>query len=157
MCYIQAVHVEQYLNTPAVWNALSPPKQISEYKMVSEAVIDAFAKSSDGMTSTSDLVAFLLANQVHFLAYQGNLDLACNTAGNLRWAHSLVWKGQAEFASKPLRPWRSPVAATDRNETVGTMKEVWVRVGNADTESRFALVTVDGAGHLVSTCREYNP
>ncbi|EAL91158.1 putative carboxypeptidase Y [Aspergillus fumigatus Af293] len=149
MCYIQAVHVEQYLNTPAVWNALSPPKQISEYKMVSEAVIDAFAKSSDGMTSTSDLVAFLLANQVHFLAYQGNLDLACNTAGNLRWAHSLVWKGQAEFASKPLRPWRSPVAATGRNETVGTMKEVRVRVGNADTESRFALVTVDGAGHLL--------
>lgn len=37
------------------------------------------------------------------------------------------------------------------------MKEVRVRVGNADTESRFALVTVDGAGHLVSTCREYNP
>lgn len=117
--------------------------------MVSEAVIDAFAKSSDGMTSTSDLVAFLLANQVHFLAYQGNLDLACNTAGNLSWAHSLVWKGQAEFASKPLRPWRSPVAATGRNETVGTMKEVRVRVGNADTESRFALVTVDGAGHLL--------
>ncbi|KAF7164724.1 hypothetical protein CNMCM6106_001136 [Aspergillus hiratsukae] len=150
MCYIQAARVEQYLNTPAVWKALSPPKQITEYKIVSEAVIEAFAKTSDSMTSTSDLVAFLLANQVHFLAYQGNLDLACNIAGNLRWAHSLPWKGQAEFTSKPLRPWRSLVAATGQNEVVGTMKEVRVRVGDhAETESRFALVTVDGAGHLL--------
>jgi cathepsin A (carboxypeptidase C) len=150
MCYIQAAHVEQYLNTPAVWKALSPPKQIAEYKIESESVIQAFAKTSDSMTSTSELVAFLLANQVHFLAYQGNLDLACNTAGNLRWAHSLPWKGQAEFTSKPLRRWQSLVAATGQNETVGTMKEVRVRVGDhADAESRFALVTVDGAGHLV--------
>jgi cathepsin A (carboxypeptidase C) len=150
MCYIQAARVEQYLNSPAVWEALSPPNQITEYKMVSEAVIQAFAKTSDVMTSTSDLVTFLLEKQVHFLAYQGNLDLACNTAGNLRWAHSLSWKGQAEFTSQPLRPWRSLLAATGRNEAVGTMKEVRVLVGNAGTESRFALVTVDGAGHLVS-------
>jgi cathepsin A (carboxypeptidase C) len=149
MCYIQAARVEQYLNSPAVWEALSPPNQITEYKMVSEAVIQAFAKTSDVMTSTSDLVTFLLEKQVHFLAYQGNLDLACNTAGNLRWAHSLSWKGQAEFTSQPLRPWRSLLAATGRNEAVGTMKEVRVLVGNAGTESRFALVTVDGAGHLL--------
>ncbi|GFF82334.1 carboxypeptidase Y [Aspergillus lentulus] len=149
MCYIQAVRVEQYLNSPAVWEALSPPKQITEYKMVSEAVIQAFAKTSDVMTSTSELVTSLLANQVHFLAYQGNLDLACNTAGNLRWAHSLPWKGQTEFTSKPLRPWRSLVAATGQKETVGTTKEVRVRVGEAEIESRFALVTVDGAGHLL--------
>lgn len=151
MCYIQAARVEQYLNKPDVWKALSPPEQITEYKIVSEAVIQAFARTSDGMTSTSDLVVFLLANQVHFLAYQGNLDLSCNTAGNLRWAHALPWKGQAEFTSKPLRPWRSLRAATGQNKTVGSMKEVRVRVGDhAETDSRFALVTVDGAGHLVS-------
>jgi cathepsin A (carboxypeptidase C) len=83
MCYIQAARIEQYLNTPAVWGTLQPPEQIKEYKFVSQPVIDAFEKTADGMTSTSDLVAFLLENGVHFLAYQGNLDLACNTVGNL--------------------------------------------------------------------------
>ncbi|KZF18844.1 alpha/beta-hydrolase [Xylona heveae TC161] len=150
MCYIQAARIEQYLNSPAVWDALSPPKQIKEYKFVADSVIHAFDKTSDGMTSQSDLVAFLLANQVHFLAYQGNLDLACNTAGNLRWAHALSWKGQVEFTSKSLRPWTSVVAATGEKETVGSAKEVQVRMSDsADIESRFAFVTVDGAGHLL--------
>lgn len=86
-----------------------------------------------------------------YLAYQGNLDLACNTAGNLRWANSLVWKGQAEFASKALQPWKSVLAKSGKNETVGTMKEVRIRTGEAETESRFAIVTVNDAGHFVSS------
>lgn len=128
-----------------------PPEQIKEYKHTSESVDRSFQTTADNMTSTSDLVVFLLENQVHFLAYQGNLDLACNTAGNLRWANSLPWKGQVEFTSKLLRPWTSVVAATDRNEVVGNMKEVQVHVSSsADIASRFAIVTVDNAGHLVS-------
>lgn len=103
------------------------------------------------MISTSDLVAFLLANQVDVLNYQGNLDLACNTAGNLRWAHSLSWKGQVEFASKSLQPWLSVIAATGRNEVVGSMKEVNIRMSeDSNVTSRYAFVTVDDAGHMVS-------
>lgn len=103
------------------------------------------------MTSTSSLVGFLLANQIHVMNYQGNLDLACNTAGNLRWAHSLPWKGQVEFTSKPLQPWSSVIAATGKSETVGKMKEVAVQMsGTINTTSRYAFVTVDDAGHLVS-------
>jgi cathepsin A (carboxypeptidase C) len=154
VCYIQAAHIEEYLNSPAVWDALSPPKQIKNYTITSDSVARSFATTSDEMTSTSKLVAFLLANQVHYLAYQGNLDLACNTAGNLRWADSLSWKGQVEFTSKRLQPWTSIVSATGKNETVGSMKEVRVRVsGHADTASRFAIVTVNDAGHFVSTPR----
>jgi cathepsin A (carboxypeptidase C) len=100
------------------------------------------------MTSSSDQVLFLLANGVHFLAYQGNLDLACNTAGALRWAHSLAWKGQTEFASRELTPWTSVIAG--QNETVGKFKEVRVQWESQAEASRFAFVTVDGAGHLVS-------
>lgn len=103
------------------------------------------------MTSTDDQIRYLLENQVHYLAYQGNLDLACNTAGNIRWSNSLVWKGQAEFLSKSLQPWKSVVSATGKIETVGTMKEVWVRTSDtAETASRFAIVTVNDAGHFVS-------
>ncbi|GME31065.1 alpha/beta-hydrolase [Neofusicoccum parvum] len=150
MCYIQAARIEQYLNTPAVWGSLSPPKQIKKFKVYSESVNRAFAQGSDEMTPSSELVAFLLANQVHFLVYQGNLDLACNTAGNLRWAHALPWKGQAEFTSKHLQPWKSLIASSGRNETVGTTKEVQIFVSdNAATASRFAFVTVDGAGHML--------
>ncbi|RJE25206.1 Carboxypeptidase Y [Aspergillus sclerotialis] len=150
ICYIQASRMEEYLNSPAVWNALAPPKQVKKYKLDSEAVARAFSTSSDTQTTTSDLITFLLANEVHFLVYQGNLDIACNTAGNLRWANSLSWKGQAEFASKALVPWMSVIAETGKKEVVGSTKEVRVRVSDsASTASRFAVVTVDNAGHLL--------
>ncbi|OJJ46461.1 hypothetical protein ASPZODRAFT_159367 [Penicilliopsis zonata CBS 506.65] len=140
-CYIQAAWIGKYLNTPAVWEALSPPEQITEYKIASLAVSVAFEATSDEMTTTSDLVVFLLLNGVDYLVYQGNLDLACNTAGNLRWANSLSWKGQVEFAAKPMRPWTAVVNGTE--QVVGSTKEVVT-----DT-ARFAIVTVDGAGHMV--------
>jgi cathepsin A (carboxypeptidase C) len=151
MCYVEAVRVEVYLNTPTIWNALSVPKQIDSFNISSDAIARSFERTSDLETSVSDQVAFLLQNQVHYLAYQGNRDLACNTAGNLRWANSLVWKGQPEFTSKSLRPWKSVLAATGQDEIVGTMKEVRVRTSDtAKIESRFAIVTVDHAGHMVS-------
>lgn len=150
ICYIEASWIQEYLNTPKIWDALSPPKQIKQYNITSERISNSFQKTADLETSTDDQVTYLLQNQVHYLAYQGNLDLACNTAGNLRWANSLVWKGQAEFASKSLKPWKSVVAATGKEEVVGTMKEVLVRTSDdAEIESRFAIVTVDNAGHFV--------
>ncbi|KAJ5610852.1 carboxypeptidase Y [Penicillium lagena] len=150
ICYIEAARIEKYLNSPTIWKALSPPKQIKKYLVESETVSHAFETSSDLMTSASKYVAYLLENQVHYMAYQGNLDLACNTAGNLRWADSLRWKGQVEFASKALRPWSAAVAGTGRNETVGTMKEVSIfATDGAEIPSRFAIVTVDDAGHFL--------
>ena len=150
-CYIEALRVQEYLNSKVIWDALSPPKQVNEFKLEAQSVVTAFAQGSDQMTATSSLVEFLLANQVHVMNYQGNLDLACNTAGNLKWAHGLPWKGQVEFTSKPLQQWSSVVAATGRNETVGTMKEVEVQMSDVTKgTSRYAFVTVDGAGHLVS-------
>ncbi|KAJ5961151.1 uncharacterized protein N7479_008301 [Penicillium vulpinum] len=147
VCYKEAGYIEQYLNSPVVREALSPPEGAKEYKMESITVVDAFATTSEVMTSSSDLIIFLLAHGVHFLAYQGNLDLACNTAGNIRWANSLAWKGQTEFASKPMLPWTSNVAG--RNETVGTAKEVRVQLEGQPETSRFAFVTVNAAGHLL--------
>lgn len=149
MCYKEVEYVEKYLNSAPVWKALSPPEEVKQYDLGSEAVIAAFDTTPEYMTPSSDEIIFLLDHGVHFLAYQGNLDLACNTAGNLRWANSLAWKGQTEFTSKPLLPWTSNLAGG--NKVVGTTKEVRVQVNDqAKTTSRFAFVTVDGAGHLVS-------
>ncbi|KAG2414609.1 hypothetical protein HFD88_003800 [Aspergillus terreus] len=147
MCYIQVTRIEQYLNTPAVWNAIAPPKEIKKYSFESEAIVQAFDTTAEGMTSASDLIVALLFQGIDYLAYQGNLDLACNTAGALRWANSLPWKGQVEFTAQPLRPWTSHV--TGHDGTVGTTKEVRIQMNSNEKESRFALVTVDGAGHLL--------
>ncbi|KGO76721.1 Peptidase S10, serine carboxypeptidase [Penicillium italicum] len=147
VCYIEAAYTEQYLNSPVVREALSPPEGTKEYRFASSAVADAFETTPEAMTSSSDHILFLLSHGVHFLAYQGNLDLACNTAGNLRWANSLAWKGQTEFTSKPLLPWTSNVAG--RITPVGTAKEVRVQLDGLEEESRFAFVTVDGAGHML--------
>ncbi|CAI7566000.1 unnamed protein product [Penicillium discolor] len=147
ICYKEAAYIEQYLNSPVVREALSPPEGVKKYGFESSTVADAFATTPEAMTSSSNHIIFLLSHGVDFLAYQGNLDLACNTAGNLRWANSLAWKGQSEFTSKPLLPWTSNVAG--RLETVGNAKEVRVQLDGLAEKSRFAFVTVDGAGHMV--------
>ncbi|KAK4905972.1 hypothetical protein LTR66_017761 [Elasticomyces elasticus] len=139
--------VKKYLNSPSVWEALSPPEQVKEFTLESQAVVDAFGTTPEVMTTSSNEVLMLLASGVHFLAYQGNLDLACNTAGTLRWANALPWKGQTEFASKSLVPWTSNVDG--QNTTVGTTKEVQIKLDGQAEASRFAFVTIDGAGHLV--------
>ena len=149
LCYSKAARVEQYLNSAEVWDALLPPKQVKKYKLESSAVRNAFQNMPEIMTSESDPVIFLLDHGVDFLAYQGNLDLACNTAGNLRWANALSWKGQTEFASKELQPWIS--FTNGHEEVVGKTKEVQIQMQNSgEKKSRFTMVTVNGAGHLVS-------
>lgn len=56
----------------------------------------------------------------------------------------MAWKGQAELTSKELKPWKSG------GEVVGTMKEVNIRMVEGDEKkTRFALVTIDGSGHMV--------
>jgi len=78
---------------------------------------------------------------------QGNLDLVSNTAGLLRWAHSMPWSGQAELFSKSLKPWSTEV----RHNSVkaGTFKTVIKRMGPDERRTTFAIVTIDNAGHLV--------
>ncbi|KAJ5305810.1 hypothetical protein N7508_004825 [Penicillium antarcticum] len=147
-CYKRSEYIQQYLNTPAVWDALSPPDEIKEYKLSSDAIEKSFQATPEMMSYSSDAVLLLLSRGVHFLAYQGNLDLACNTAGVLRWANSLSWRGQVEFSAKSLQPWTTNMGG--RDEVVGTTKEVQVYFDtHSKTASRFALVTVDRAGHLL--------
>ena len=93
-------------------------------------------------------VQYLLAHQIDMLIYQGNLDLACNTAGAKRWTANMAWKGQAEFNSLDLKSWKS---SKDGKEVVaGTWKEVNIKMVEGDEKkTRFALVTIDGSGHMV--------
>lgn len=109
-------------------------------------VATAFASGNDLYSPVMDEVRFTLDSGVDVLIYNGNLDLACNTAGNLRWANSLRWNGQADFASKDLKPWYSVNNRGMRK--AGSYKEVFAQTGS--TERRFAFVTVDHSGHMVS-------
>ena len=76
------------------------------------------------------------------LFYQGNLDLACNTAGNLQWASTMQWKGQPAFVAQPKRIWKH------EGDEVGWFKEVKTKTASG-RETTFAFATVNGAGHMV--------
>jgi len=142
-CYVETEPIEQYLNTPRVWKALGVPGAVGRFNMLSEEVALAFGAANDGFVSTQPQILYLLASGIDALFYHGNLDLACNTAGNLRWANSMPWKGQPEFASKPLQPW------TSGGKKAGSFKEVRIQLQGNSKPSRFSFVTVDGAGHMV--------
>jgi cathepsin A (carboxypeptidase C) len=89
-------------------------------------------------------IQYLLSSQIDILIYQGNLDLACNTAGAKRWTANMAWKGQSEFVAKELEPWKR------NGKVVGKWKEVNVKMVDGDDKTtRFALVTIDGSGHMV--------
>lgn len=60
----------KYLNSPAVWKALSVPKDVPSYKLTSDAVSDAFGPTGDVLRTMQAQVQYLLANQIHFLFYQ---------------------------------------------------------------------------------------
>lgn len=137
--------IEQYLNLPHVWEALAVPSAVGNYSVASAAVATAFGLTNDGAISTEPQVRYILENEIDVLFYQGNLDLACNTAGNIRWANSMQWKGQTAFAAKSLKPWTG-----DAKESVGTMKEVFVSMKEGSKKkTRFSFVTIDGSGHMV--------
>jgi cathepsin A (carboxypeptidase C) len=150
-CYRSTNDVQHYLNLPHIQRALHIEPSMPSYRnysIASTAVIQAFQNTNDLGISMEPQVQYLLANQIDVLFYQGNLDLACNTAGNLRWANSMRWKGQAEFASKRLEAWGE---GNQRGKLVGTAKEVKVRMGREGEEkkTRLAFVTIDGSGHMV--------
>jgi cathepsin A (carboxypeptidase C) len=63
--------------------------------------------------------------------------------GNLKWANNIPWKGQPEFNSKDFLNWSS------NGEPAGTYKEVYIQMAGNDDKSRFAFLTISGAGHLV--------
>lgn len=86
---------------------------------------------------------YLLSSGIDVLVYQGMLDLACNTAGNLRWTNNMPWSGQAQFASEDLESWSLA------GEEAGQYKEVYIQMPGVEAKTRFTFLTVAGAGHMV--------
>ncbi|OAA67919.1 Peptidase S10, serine carboxypeptidase [Niveomyces insectorum RCEF 264] len=142
-CYPQAEAIQTYLNQKHVMAALGVPPSVERYNISSDAVALAFALSADEGISTEPQVLYLLQSGIDVLVYQGNLDLACNTAGNLKWANHMPWKGQAEFSSKSLEPWYHD------GKEAGRFKEVYIQTGDTDAKTRFSFLTVHGSGHMV--------
>lgn len=142
LCYPEIQNIDMYLNLPWVWEALHVPKAVGKYSVISMEIAIAFSLTSDGGTSTQPQVLYLLENGVDVLFYQGNLDLACNTAGNLQWAHNFQWKGQPAFVAQLKRVWKH------EDEEVGWFKEVKT-VTASGRETTFAFATVNRAGHMV--------
>jgi cathepsin A (carboxypeptidase C) len=143
-CYIGVAMIQKYLNMPKVFKALGVPAAVGKYKVYSDTVAEAFGNAGDEGLSTAPQVHYLLESGINVLIYQGILDLACNTAGNLKWANAFQWQGQPEFASKDLLDWSSDGSKS------GTFKEVKIQIPGNDEKSRFTFLTVTGAGHMVS-------
>lgn len=142
LCYPEIKRIENYLNLPWVWNALHIPKAVGNYSALSYEIAIAFSMTGDGGWSTQPQVLYLLEHGIDVLFYQGNLDLACNTAGNLQWASEMQWKGQPAFVAQTKRIWK------EKGEEVGWFKEVKTETASG-RETTFAFATVDGAGHMV--------
>jgi cathepsin A (carboxypeptidase C) len=141
---VEEALLETYLNSDDIWAALEVPKQVKNFSLESSEISRAFSQTVDLTISTQAQVQYLLSQGIDILMYQGVLDLACNTAGNLRWANSMPWKGLPEFASKKLIPW------TFDKKIVGSFKEVYIQTNDLHSQkTRFSFVTVEGAGHLV--------
>ena len=118
------------------------PKAVGSFSVLSQEIHAGFIINGDMAWSKQPQVLYLLDHCIDVLFYQGNLDLACNTAGNLQWASEMRWKGQPAFVAQPKRPWKN------EGEEVGWFKEVKT-VTAGGRETTFAFATVDGAGHLV--------
>lgn len=142
LCYPEIQNIEKYLNLPWVWDALNVPKAVGKYSVYSMDIARAFSLTNDGGLSMQPQVLYLLENGIDVLFYQGNLDLACNTAGNLQWASNMPWKGQPAFVAQPKRVWKLG------DEEVGWFKEVKTETASG-RETTFAFATVNGAGHMV--------
>ncbi|CAO2655039.1 Nn.00g117720.m01.CDS01 [Neocucurbitaria sp. VM-36] len=142
LCYAEVQRVAKFLNLPWVWEALHIPKAVGNYSVWSERIARAFALTGDEGFSMQPQVLYLLEHGVDVLFYQGNLDLVCNTAGNLQWASTMPWKGQPAFVAQPKRTWK------EKGKDVGWFKEVKTETASG-RETTFAFATVDGAGHMV--------
>jgi len=142
LCYNEAKWVNTYLNKPHVWEALHVPKAVKNYSIYSMDIAYSFELTNDVGISMEPQVLYLLDSGIDVLFYQGNLDLACNTAGNIRWAESMEWIGQPAFVAAPRSPWGYD------GKTVGWYKEVKV-VTASERATTFAVGTVNGAGHMV--------
>ncbi|KAF2182419.1 alpha/beta-hydrolase [Zopfia rhizophila CBS 207.26] len=142
-CYPEIMRTQDYLNLDWVWEALHVPKAVGSFSAFSEEVGLAFTLTNDEGISTQPQVLYLLENGIDVLFYQGNFDLACNTAGNIRWTNNMPWKGQPAFVAQERRKWK------DGDEEVGWFKEVKVKMGEDEKDTTFSFSTVDGAGHMV--------
>jgi cathepsin A (carboxypeptidase C) len=149
LCYAESHLIEEYLNLPTSFAALSVPSQLKSYSIYSQDVEMAFQLTNDLQISMMPQLQYLLASQIDVLIYQGNLDLACNTAGAKRWTADMAWKGQSAFTALELEPWKSVVEGKEK--VAGKFKEVNIKMVDGDEKTtRFALVTIDGSGHMVS-------
>ncbi|PSN61633.1 alpha/beta-hydrolase [Corynespora cassiicola Philippines] len=142
LCYPEVQRISTYLNLPSVFEALHVPSAVKNYSVYNMLIEEAFALTNDEGISTQPEVIYLLDAGVDVLFYQGNLDLACNTAGNLQWANTMQWKGQPAFVAQSKRGWK-----VDDKE-VGWFKEVKTETLSG-RETTFAFSTINGAGHMV--------
>lgn len=147
-CYMGVLDIQDYMNTPSVWSSIDPPKNVANFSIMSFDIHTAFLAGVDMYINTEREIKYVLEQGgIDVLIYNGNLDLACNSPGNLRWMERMSWKGQAEFVAERMREWKSP---KDGGVVVaGTMKEATASVAGGDGTARLAFVTVDRAGHMV--------
>lgn len=141
-CYFELERINKFLNSPWVFQELSVPPEVKNFTFDSGDVYDAFAAGNDLGISTQPQVKFLLESGIDVLLYQGNSDIACNTAGNIRWASNMPWKGQPAFVAQERQKLHLA------KEGQGWYKQVKVRTAG-ERNVTFGFAALNGAGHLV--------
>ncbi|WYZ39540.1 hypothetical protein EsH8_III_001454 [Colletotrichum jinshuiense] len=147
ICYGASGAIEAYINSDRVWDALElPAGRKHDFRLISMDVNEAFGRSGDAFWSTEAQVKYVLESGVDVLVYNGDLDLSCNTAGNVRWTEKMAWAGQVEFNARDFEPWYAVKGG--KEVRAGRWKQV-SKPTRGGRETRFAFVTVDGSGHMV--------
>lgn len=78
--------MKNWLNSPAVREALHIPAEVQEWELCSDEVLQLYGRQYFEMSSQ---INYLLEHNVKGLVYNGDWDLACNHLGNKWFIHSL--------------------------------------------------------------------
>lgn len=148
--------ISTYLDRPDVRSIIgADPSFTGNFSGCSDAVGMAFYEADDSLFPTQFYIAALLERGIRALIYVGANDWICNwvrfktcsqeiaglmilfgeQVGNERMTLALEWSGQREFAAEPLRGWKVDGDFAGLTRTAGPL----------------TFVTIDGAGHMVST------
>jgi len=122
--------IANYLNQPAVRQALHVSPDVGPWEDSSEIVADILERSEQN--SSAHLFPHLFGS-IRVLIYNGVYDMDCNFMGTDNWLASLEWPDGEKFNRQARVPWK------DDGELLGHYR----KTGN------LTQMLVTGAGHLV--------
>ncbi|KAK2728892.1 carboxypeptidase y [Colletotrichum kahawae] len=140
LCYKEADWIAEYLNSSFVKNQLGVAANTS-FDIIDFELGQYFEESGDMSLDTVAWAGDLLDQGYKVLAYAGNKDWFCNSAGEKNLVHNIRWRHQPAFQAREYQPYRQ------NGRSIGTFKQ----------ERGLSLVEMFDAGHMVPPTSRKNP